>query len=91
LHHCWGESLYQKEKNTALIEYEFSDEPCLSCGFGIHYADEKMKVIPPMLRSILKQYTLEDPNDYWYGSKESSWENSYKLLKTLIKAFKQDM
>jgi len=81
----------KKKKITALIEYEFSDEPCLACGFGIHYADEKMKVIPPMLRSILKQYTLEDPNDYWYGSKETSWENSYKLLKTLIKAFEQDM
>ncbi len=82
--------LIKKKKITALIEYDVSDES-ICYGLGVHHADERIKVNPSILKSIIEQYELEDQNEYWYGWKETSLENSYSLLKTLIKEFRQDV
>lgn len=79
--------LIKKKKITALIECELSEEYAMCCGFGIHEADDKLKNIPAILKRIIEQYKLEDSNDYWYGAKDTSIENSYMVLKTLIKEF----
>lgn len=71
--------LNRKSKFSVLIENE---ENQLTYGIGIHNAsNDIIKTVSSKLESLLEGF---ENNDWWYGSKITSYEDGYNCLKSLI-------
>lgn len=74
----------EKKEFTALIECNNWDGSTIYFGVGRHFSSIEKHEIPELLKSILNENELSDPEEFWYGWKFTSLENAYIELKSLI-------
>jgi hypothetical protein len=74
----------KEQRFEALIECNNCDTYSIYFGIGRPFANEKKYETPEVLQKILDANNLLFPDDFWYGWKWSTLENTYMGIKNLI-------
>jgi hypothetical protein len=69
---------------VAIIECDVSQNNSIYFGIGKHFVSDEKFEVSQSLKKILNHNKLSKPENFWYGSKETSFETSYSDLKSLI-------